>query len=359
MLGSAVSVVGVTDVGDEELLDAVSGAGGNATEGLEGSLVLGQLLGGLAVGLELVDGRLDDDLALAAVDDAHVAGLDDAGDALDGEDSRNLKSAADDGGVGGAATGLGDDSGDVLLVDVGGHGRRELGHDDDGVLGQRGEVNELLAQQEGKEAGADVGDVGGALAEELVLHGREHVVVHVVGSLDSLLGADAGVDVGDDLLDDAVILGELNVSAHDASLGHEATGLHGLNLLVGHLDEASASILVAGLLGGRILNGLGGEGQIGLDRNTCDTNADTVRSVNAFVHMNPPLSKMLTTRFKRASHKATPQGSQTYVGYLPASRSSMILSRRSTTRSMVARFAMPLLAAVAVPHAEAKRRAVS
>ena len=310
MLDGASGIARIADVGNKQLLDAVSGLGGNAAEGLEGSLVLGQLLGGLAVGLELLGGRGNDDLALATIDDAHVAGLDDGGNALDGEDGRDLKGAADDSGVGGAATGLGDDSGDVLLVDVGGHGRRELAHDDDGVLGQRGEVNELLAKQEGKQASADVGDVSGALTEELVLHGGEHVVVHVIGSLDSLLGAHPGVDVATDGLDQAVVLGELDVGAHDASLSDEAASLHGLDLLIGHLDEAGTRRLIASLLSGHVRNGLGSEGKIGLDRDTRDTNANTVRSVYAFVHVNPPLSKMLTTRFKRAPLEAAPKGAK-------------------------------------------------
>ena len=96
----------------------------------------------------------------------------------------------------------------------------------------------------------------------------------------------------------------------DASLSDEAASLHGLDLLIGHLDEAGTRRLIASLLSGHVRNGLGSEGKIGLDRDTRDTNANTVRSVYAFVHVNPPLSKMLTTRFKRAPLEAAPKGAK-------------------------------------------------
>ena len=77
-----------------------------------------------------------------------------------------------------AATGLGDNAGNVSLIDRGGHGRRKVVHDNDGVLGQDGEVDDLLAQQLGQNTGADVGDVGRAQTEHLVVHGQEHVLEH-------------------------------------------------------------------------------------------------------------------------------------------------------------------------------------
>lgn len=159
--------------------------------------------------------------------------------------------------MGGAAAGLGHDAGDVVLVDVGGHGRGELAHHDDGVLGQRGEVHELLAQQVGEKAGLDVGDVGGALAEELVLHVGEHVVVHVVGLGDGLLGAHAALDGTVDHVTDALVLGELDVGAHDGG-GLLADGLgHALDLGVGLLDELGDRGLITLLLGLGVLSACG------------------------------------------------------------------------------------------------------
>ena len=189
--------------------------------------------------------------------------------------------------MGGAAAGLGDDGGDVLLVDVGGHGRRELAHDDDGVLGERGEVHELLAEQVGEKARLDVGDVGGALAEQLVLHVGEHVVVHVVRLRDGLLGAHAALNGAVDHLLDAVVLGELDVSAHDrGGLGADGGG-HALDLGIGLLDELGDGGLVALLLGLGVLGRVRREAQVGLNGDARDADADAVRCIYSLVHLVP------------------------------------------------------------------------
>ena len=234
--------------------------------------------------LEVVVGRGGDDLAVGAVDDDHVAVLDVGGGVGHGQDGGDLQSAGDDGGVGGAATGLGHDAGDVVLVDVGGHGRGELAHHDDGVLGQRGEVHELLAQQVGEKAGLDVGDVRGALAEELVLHVGEHVVVHVVCLGDGLLGAHAALDGTVDHVTDALVLGELDVGAHDGG-GLLADGLgHALDLGVGLLDELGDRSLVTLLLGLGVLRRVRREGQVRLHSDASDADANAVRCVDSLVH---------------------------------------------------------------------------
>ena len=177
-----------------------------------------------------------------------------------------------------------DAHGDVVLVDVGGHGRGELAHHDDGVLGQRGEVHELLAQQVGEKAGLDVGDVGGALAEELVLHVGEHVVVHVVCLGDGLLGAHAALDGTVDHVTDALVLGELDVGAHDGG-GLLADGLgHALDLGVGLLDELGDRGLVTLLLGLGVLRRVRREGQVRLHGDASDADANAVRCVDSLVH---------------------------------------------------------------------------
>ena len=71
-------------------------------------------------------------------------------------------------------------------------------HDNDGVLGQDGEVDDLHVQQFGQNAGADIGDVSRAQAEHLVVHGQEHVLEHSRGVHERLLGAGATVDGGVD-----------------------------------------------------------------------------------------------------------------------------------------------------------------
>ena len=181
------------------------------------------------------------------------------------------------------------DGGDVVLVDVSRHGRGELAHDDDRVLGQGGQVHELLAQKVGEKTRLDVGDVGGALAEQLVLHVGEHVVVHVVGLGDGLLGAHAALDGTLDHVLDAVVLGKLDVGAHDGG-GLLAHGLrHALDLGVGLLDELGDGSRVALLLGLCVRGRVRREGQVRLDRDTSDADANAVRCVDSLVHELPPI----------------------------------------------------------------------
>ena len=79
-------------------------------------------------------------------------------------------------------------------------------HDNDSILGQDGEVDDLLAQQLGQNTGADVGDVGRAQTEHLVVHGQEHVLEHGRGVHERLLGAGAAVNGGVDGVGHARIL---------------------------------------------------------------------------------------------------------------------------------------------------------
>ena len=287
MLGRDVGVIRVADVGDEKNLVAVAGDGGLATIGLERLLLLGELLGLGAVVSEVVVVGVHQDAAAGAVDDDHVAALDVLGAVRDGEHGGNLERAGDDGGVGRAAAGLGDDAGHVVLVDVSRHRGGELVDDHDGVLGQRGEVDDLLAQQVGEKPGLDVGDVGRALAEELVLHVGEHVVVHVIGLGDGLLGAHAGLDGAVDHLLDALVLGKLDVGAHDGG-GLLAHGLrHALDLGVGLLDELGDGGGVALLLVAGVIRLVRSEAQVGLNGHARDADPDAVRCVNSLVHVLP------------------------------------------------------------------------
>jgi hypothetical protein len=116
-----VRVVRVADVRDEKNLLAVAGHGLLAAVGLESGLLLRVGLSLRAIVLQDVVLGVVDDLAEGAVDDDHLAGLDVLRGIRDGKDCGDLECTGDNGGVGGAATGLGDDARDVLLVDVGGH----------------------------------------------------------------------------------------------------------------------------------------------------------------------------------------------------------------------------------------------
>ncbi len=157
-------------------------------------------------------------------------------------------------------------------------------HDDDGVLGQDGEVDDLDTQQLGEDAGADVGDVGGAEAEHLIVHGEEHVLEHGGSVHQGLLGASAAIDGAVDRVSHARILGEDDVTGHDLGLVLTHSDLHVVGLGLGLLAEEGQSSLVALLLGGGVGHLAGLEGQVGIDGHHDGTDADALRSVNSLVH---------------------------------------------------------------------------
>ena len=117
-------------------------------------------------------------------------------------------------------------------------------HDNDGVLGQDGEVDDLLAQQLGQNTGADVGDVSRAKTEHLVVHGQEHVLEHGRGVHERLLGAGTAVNGGVDGVGHTRILSQNNVSAHDLGLGLAHRLLHVVGLSLGLLAEDRKSGLI-------------------------------------------------------------------------------------------------------------------
>ena len=284
MLGCRVRVVGVADVSDEQLRLAVGSDGLLATVGLQSGLVVCVGLGLGTVRLEVLLGGLDQDVPRAAINDDHVTGLDVFGRVLHRENRGDLERAGDDGRVRGAPTSLRDDTGDVLLVDVGRHRGGELLDDDNRVLGQGREVDDLLAQQICKKAGLDVGHIGRALAEELVVHLGEHRVVGVVGLAHGLLGAHAGVNGAVDRVMDALVLGKLDVGAHDEGSLLANTYLHALYLSVGLGDELLEGSLVALLLLLGILRCNRGERNVGSHSYLRDANTKAIRCIDTFEH---------------------------------------------------------------------------
>ena len=289
MLESVSDVVGAADVAGEDLLDAVGGDGLLAAERLEGGLLLGEGLGlGLVVGKDLGLGLGDDD-ALGAVHDGGHAVTQGGAAVGDGENSWDLEGAGDNRGVGGAAAGLGDDAGDVVLVDGGRHGRSQVVHDHDGVLGEDGEVDDLDAQKLGEDAGANVGDVGGAQAEHLVVHGQEHVLEHGTGVDEGLLGASTAVDGAVDGVRHARILGQDDVAGHDLGLVLAHGELHVVRLGLGLLAEDGQSGLVALLLGGDVGDLVGLKREVGIDGNHDAADTDALRSVNSLIHSSSSL----------------------------------------------------------------------
>ena len=223
---------------------------------------------------------------MRAVDDRRGTRAHDGAAVHDREDGRNLEGARDDRGVGGAAAHLGHDAGDVVLVDRRGHGRGEVVHHDDGRRRERGEVDDLLAQELAEEPRADVGDVGRAQAEHLVVHGEEHVLEHGARLDEGLLGADAVIDEAVDLVGETGILGHGDVADHDLGLVLAHGLLHVLGLGLGLLAEGAQGELVALALGGALILGDGDrlERKVGLDRHDHGTDADALGCVDSLEH---------------------------------------------------------------------------
>ena len=165
-------------------------------------------------------------------------------------------------------------------------------HDNDGVLGQDGEVNDLLAQQLGQNTGTDVGDVGRAQTEHLVVHGQEHVLKHGRGVHECLLSAGAAVDGGVDGVGHARILSQDDVSAHDLGLGLAHRLLHVVGLSLGLLAEDRKSGLIALLLGSRIGNLMRLKRQVGIDGDHDGADTDALGCVDSLIHSHSSLRAM-------------------------------------------------------------------
>lgn len=102
---------------------------------------------------------IEDDGAFVAVDDDGLAVVGAGGEVFGADDCGQGEGAGDDGGVGGSASEVGDEPGDVVAVEACGLGRGEVAGDDDGVLGDLGEGGGGLALEFGEEAGGEVAEV--------------------------------------------------------------------------------------------------------------------------------------------------------------------------------------------------------
>ena len=193
----------------------------------------------------------------------------------------------------GAATGLGDDTGDMRLIDRRRHGRGEVVNDDDGVLGKHGEVDDLLAQKLGKDARADVGDVCSAQAEHFIVHRQKHVLEHGRGVHKGLLGARTAVDSLIDGIGHARILSKNDVAAHDLGLVLDNGFLHVVGLSLRLIAEDLKGLGVALLLDIRIRNIVRLKRQIGLDGNHAVTDSDALRCVDSLIHSQSSLRVLL------------------------------------------------------------------
>ena len=156
--------------------------------------------------------------------------------------------------------------------------------DNDGVLWKCGEVNNLFAKQVSEKTSLDVSNICCALTEELILHAKEHVVVHVVGVAYSLLNAGAAINSTVNSLFDALILSKLNVGTHNSS-GFLAHCLgHTLNLCVSLCNKLSYSLCVTSLLCSSVFNSVRSKSEVWIYGNLSSTDADSVGCIDSLKH---------------------------------------------------------------------------
>ena len=156
--------------------------------------------------------------------------------------------------------------------------------DNDGVLWKCGEVNNLFTKKVSEKTGLYVSNVCSALTEKLILHTKEHVVVHVVCVTYSLLNAGATVNCAVNSLFDALILCKLNVSTHNCSsfLAHRLG--HALNLCVSLCNELSYSLCVTSLLCSSVFNSVRSKSEVWIYGNLSSTDADSVGCIDSLKH---------------------------------------------------------------------------
>ena len=156
--------------------------------------------------------------------------------------------------------------------------------DNDGVLWKCGEVNNLFTKKVSEKTSLYVSNVCSALTEELILHAKEHVVVHVVCVTYSLLNAGATVNCAVNSLFDALILSKLNVSTHNSSgfLAHRLG--HTLNLCVSLCNKLSYSLCVTSLLCSCIFNSVWSKSKIWIYGNLSSTDADSTGRIDSLKH---------------------------------------------------------------------------
>ena len=157
--------------------------------------------------------------------------------------------------------------------------------DNNGVLWKCGEINNLFAKKASEKTGLYVSDICGALTEKLILHAKEHVVVHVIGIAHSLLNAGATVNSAVNCLFNALILSKLDVGTHNSSsfLAHCLS--HTLNLSVSLCDELGDSLCVTSLLCSGVLNSVWSKSEVWIYGNLCNTDADSIRRIDSLKHI--------------------------------------------------------------------------
>ena len=294
------NIVRAADVASKNLLDAVSGNSLFAAESLERGLLRSELLShGGVLGKNVCVGLGNND-AVRTIDDSSHAVAKRRAAVGNGKDRGNLECASDDRGVRCTATGFGNDTGNVFLIDSRRHGRGKVMNDDDGVLGQDGKVDDLNAQKLGKNTGADICDVGGTKTEHLVVHRQEHVLEHGASVDKRLLSAGAAIDGAVDGISHAGILGKNDVAQHDLGLRLAHGGLHMISLSLGLLAENRKRGLVTLLFRSGVGDLLRLERKVRIHSDHDGTDTDALRRIDSLVHSHSSLSSLRVASIQNA-----------------------------------------------------------
>ena len=89
---------------------------------------------------------------------------------------------------------FGENGAHMLLGKAHCHRGGQIVRHQDAALGQGGQVHALGVEQDAQHPGADVADIGGALAHEFILHPGKHRYEGLADRVQSFLGTLAGVD---------------------------------------------------------------------------------------------------------------------------------------------------------------------
>ena len=196
----------------------------------------------LAVLEQRLVGRIDDDDAVEPIEQRVLAGLQLLAGVLQAHHRRDAQRPRHDGGVRGLAADVRGKAEHVALVQLRGVGGRQVVADDDARLLEVAQIGFLLqAQQVVQHARGDVPHVGGALAQVIVLDGRQRRGVALGDGVEGVFGVDLLLlDHAHDLVDQRAVFEHQQVRVEDAAfLGAHAFADLALDFqdLVAGLDQ--------------------------------------------------------------------------------------------------------------------------
>ena len=131
-----------------------------------------------------------------------------------------------------------------------------------GVFRKCREVHYSFAEKICQKTGLYIGNIGGALTEELIFHAQKHGVVRIIGITDCLLSARTSINGTVDHIFNALVFGKLDMRSHDCCGIFTNSFSHTFHLSVCLIDEFCNSVRVALLFCRNIINRVRCKGKI-------------------------------------------------------------------------------------------------